>query len=220
MAIFLSGWIPYVVILRTWYPVPVVGIQRKRERRLIRQFALNRAHAHTAKPTGHDDGDEDHRAGRPNILGAAGPAKLHADAPTPSDTEEKPPAPASKKHSGDPEAVEGAPASKKPADATEKAKAPPASKKHAKDPDEAKKPPASKKPKVAATKTKAKAKKTPASPKSPRKTKKETASSKPAPKKPAAKQLPKKKGPAKEVPKTPKLPPKRTMCCDPTPMRR
>ncbi|KAE8987382.1 hypothetical protein PF011_g19603 [Phytophthora fragariae] len=134
----------------------------------------------------------------PNILGVAGPAKPHADAPTPSDTEEKPPAPAFKKHSGDPEA------------------------KHAKDPDEAKKPPASKKPKVAATKAKAKAKKMPASPKSPRKTKKVTASSKSAPKKPviekpAAEQLPKKKGSAKEDPKTPKLPPKRTAVLRPDP---
>ncbi|KAE8982180.1 hypothetical protein PR002_g23602 [Phytophthora rubi] len=148
----------------------------------------------------------------PNALGAAGPAKHHADAPTPSEEEEKPPAPASTKHSGDPEGAKAASASKKPANATEEAKEPPASKKHA---DEAKKMPASKKPTVAATKTKVKAKKTPASPKPPRKTKKVTASSKPAVKKPAvmkpaAKQLPKKKGTAKESPKTPKLPPKRT----------
>ncbi|KAE9338654.1 hypothetical protein PR003_g11391 [Phytophthora rubi] len=148
----------------------------------------------------------------PIALGAAGPAKHHADAPTSSDTEEKPPAPASKKHSGDPEAAKDASASKKPADATEKAQEPPASTKHAKDANEAKKLPASKNPKAAATRVKAKpkTKKTPASPKPTRKTKKVAASSKPTPKKPAAKQLPKKKGSVKEGPKTPKLPPKRT----------
>ncbi|KAE9112002.1 hypothetical protein PF010_g10607 [Phytophthora fragariae] len=126
--------------------------------------------------------------------------------------EEKPPAPTSKKHSGYPETAKDASASKKPADATEKAKEPPASTKLAKD---AKKLSASKKPKVAATKAKAKANKTPGSPKPTRKTKKVTASSKPAPKKPvmkkpAAKQLPKKKGSTKESPKTLKLPPMRT----------
>ncbi|KAE8892155.1 hypothetical protein PF005_g3065 [Phytophthora fragariae] len=157
-----------------------------------------------------------------NALEAAGPAKHHADAPTPSDTEEKPPAPASKKHSDDPEEARDAPASKKPSDTTEEAKEPQASKKHAKDADEAKKPPASKKATVAATKTKAKPKKTPASPKPPRKTKKVTASSKPAPKKPvvkkpAAKQLPKKKDTVKENPKTPKLLPKRTDVLRPGP---
>ncbi|KAE8902690.1 hypothetical protein PF001_g7343 [Phytophthora fragariae] len=154
----------------------------------------------------------------PTTLGAAGPGQNHADAPTPSDMEEKPPAPASKKHSGDPEAAKDASASKKAADAAEKAMAPPASKKHAKDPDEAKKPSAPKKPTVAATKTKAK--KTPAPRKTTRKGKKVTAPSKPAPKKPApkkpavekpaAKQLPKTKGTTKESPKAPKLPPKRT----------
>ncbi|KAE9164571.1 hypothetical protein PF002_g31569 [Phytophthora fragariae] len=148
----------------------------------------------------------------PDALRAVGPIQTHADAPTPSDIEEKPPAPASKKHSGDPEAVKAASASKKLANDTEKET--PASKKHAKDAGEAKKP-ASQKPKVAA----AKAKKTPASPKAMRKAKKMTASSKPAPKKPvvkkpaakpAAKQLPKTKGASKEGPKTLKLPPKRT----------
>ncbi|KAE8875778.1 hypothetical protein PF003_g40120 [Phytophthora fragariae] len=148
----------------------------------------------------------------PDALRAVGPMKTHADAPTPSDMEEKPPAPASKKHSGDPEVAKAASASKKPANDTEEAKKTPASKKHAKDAGEAKKP-ASKKPKVAAAK--AKAKKTPASPKATRKAKKVTASSKPAPKKPvvkkpAAKQLPKTKGVSKEGPKIPKLPPKRT----------
>ncbi|KAE9233614.1 hypothetical protein PF004_g9613 [Phytophthora fragariae] len=137
----------------------------------------------------------------PIALGAAGSAKHHADAPIPSDTEEKPPGPASKKHSGDLEAVKDAPASKKPADATEKAKEPPASKKHAKDAGEAKKPPASRKPTVAATKSKVKAKKTPAPPKSTRK----------------AKKLPKKKGTPKESPKALKLPPKRSAVLLPGP---
>ncbi|KAE9000697.1 hypothetical protein PR001_g18719 [Phytophthora rubi] len=152
----------------------------------------------------------------PNALGAAGPAKHHADAPTPSDMEEKPPAPASKKHSGDPEVAKAASASKKPAKDMEEAKETQASKKHAKDAGEAKKLPASKKPKVAATKAKAKVKaKTPASPKPTRKAKKVTASSKPAPKKPvvkkpAAKQLPKTNGSSKEGQKTLKLPPKRS----------
>ncbi|KAE8964629.1 hypothetical protein PR002_g28919 [Phytophthora rubi] len=134
----------------------------------------------------------------PDALRAVGPIKTHADAPTPSDMEEKPPVPASKKHSGDPEVAEAASASKKPANDTEEAKKTPASKKHAKGAGEAKKP-ASKKPKVAAAKAKAK---------------KVTASSKPVVKKPAAKpaakQLPKTKGASKEGPKTPKLPPKRT----------
>ncbi|KAE8972055.1 hypothetical protein PF011_g25793 [Phytophthora fragariae] len=150
----------------------------------------------------------------PDALRAVGPIKTHADAPTPSDMEEKPLAPASKKHSGDPEVAKAASASKKPANNTEEAKKTPASKKHAKDACEAKKP-TSKKPKVAT----AKAKKTPTSPKATRKAKKVTASSKHAPKKPvvkkpaakpAAKQLPKTKGASKEGPKTPKLPPKRT----------
>ncbi|KAE8980181.1 hypothetical protein PR003_g19101 [Phytophthora rubi] len=135
----------------------------------------------------------------PNALGAAGPAKHHADAPTPSEEEEKPPVPASTKHSGDPEGVKGASASKK----------------NANDAAEAKKPPASKKLTASAAKAKTKAKKTPASSKPTRRTKKVTASSKPAPKKPAvkkpaAKQLTKKKGTAKESPKIPKLPPTRT----------
>ncbi|KAE9348214.1 hypothetical protein PR003_g6539, partial [Phytophthora rubi] len=143
-----------------------------------------------------------------DALRAVGPIKTHADAPTPSDMEEKPPAPASKKHSGDPEVVKAASASKKPANDTENAKETLASTKHAKEAGGAKALPASKKPKVATTKAKA-------SPKSTRKTKKVAASSKPASKKlavkkPAAKQLPTKKGSAKEDPKTPKLPPKRT----------
>ncbi|KAE8957022.1 hypothetical protein PR002_g31295 [Phytophthora rubi] len=152
----------------------------------------------------------------PDALRAVGPMKTHADAPTPSDMEEKPPAPASKKHSGDPEVVKAASASKKPANDTENAKETLASTKHAKEAGGAKALPASKKPKVATTKAKAKPKpKAKASPKSTRKTKKVAASSKPASKKPAvkkpaSKQLPTKKGSAKEDPKTPKLPPKRT----------
>ncbi|KAE8899578.1 hypothetical protein PF003_g16339 [Phytophthora fragariae] len=158
----------------------------------------------------------------PDALRAVGPIKTHADAPTPSDMEEKPPAPASKKHSGDPEVAKAASASKKPANDTEEAKKTPASKKHAKDAGEAKKP-ASMKPKVAAAK--AKAKKTPASPNATRKAKKVTASSKPAPKKPvvkkaAAKQLPKTKGASKESPKILKLPPKRTDVLLPGPHER
>ncbi|KAE9337992.1 hypothetical protein PR003_g11731 [Phytophthora rubi] len=150
----------------------------------------------------------------PDALRAGGPIKPLADAPTPSDMEEKPPAPASKKHSGDPEVAKAASASKKPANDMTEAKETQASEKRAKDAGEAKKLPASKKPKVAATKAKVKAK-TPASPKPTRKAKKVTASSKPAPKKPvvkkpAAKQLPKTKNSSKEGPKTLKLPPKRT----------
>ncbi|KAE8989534.1 hypothetical protein PR002_g21414 [Phytophthora rubi] len=157
----------------------------------------------------------------PDALRAAGPTKPHADAPTPSGMEEMPPAPASKKHSGAPEAAKDASASKKPADTTATANETPASTKHAKAADAAKKLPASKKPKVAATKAKVKAK-TPASPKPTRKTKKVAASSKPAPKnpvtkKPAAKQLPKKKGPTKERQKALKLPPKRTAVLLPDP---
>ncbi|KAE9061927.1 hypothetical protein PF010_g29624 [Phytophthora fragariae] len=104
----------------------------------------------------------------PDALRAVGPTKPHADAPTSTDMEEKPPAPASKKHSGDPEVAKAASASKKPANDTEETKETPASKKHAKDVGDAKTP-ASKKPKVAAAK--AKAKKTPASSKPTRKAK-------------------------------------------------
>ncbi|KAE8908771.1 hypothetical protein PF003_g6830 [Phytophthora fragariae] len=155
-----------------------------------------------------------------DALRAVGPIKTHADAPTPSDMEEKPPTPASKKHSGDPEVAKAASASKKPANDTEEVMETLASTKHTKETGGAKALSASKKPKVATTKAKAKPKpkakaKVPATPKSTRKTKKVAASSKPASKKPpvkkpAAKQLPTKKGSAKEAPKTPKLPPKRT----------
>ncbi|KAE8885268.1 hypothetical protein PF005_g31203 [Phytophthora fragariae] len=83
----------------------------------------------------------------PDARRAVGPIKPHADAPTPSDMEEKPPTPASKKHSGGPEVAKAASASKKPADDMEEAKEGQASEKHAKDAGEAKKLPASKKPK-------------------------------------------------------------------------
>ncbi|KAE8899806.1 hypothetical protein PF005_g14769 [Phytophthora fragariae] len=74
----------------------------------------------------------------PDALRAVWPTKPHADAPTSSDMEEKPPAPASKKHSGDPEVAKAASASKKPANDTEEAKETPASKKHTKDAGKAK----------------------------------------------------------------------------------
>ncbi|GMF32051.1 unnamed protein product [Phytophthora fragariaefolia] len=61
----------------------------------------------------------------PDALGGAGPAEHDADAPSLSETEEKPPAPASKKHSGDPEATKGTSASKKHAnDMSEEKKTP------------------------------------------------------------------------------------------------
>ncbi|KAE8977841.1 hypothetical protein PF011_g23488 [Phytophthora fragariae] len=122
----------------------------------------------------------------PNALGAAGPVKHHADALIPSEEEEKPPAPASTKHSGDPEGAKGAEETTRFQEPT-------------------------------AAATKAKTKKASASSKLTRWTKKVTASSKPASRKPAAKQLPKKKGTAKEGPKTPKLPPKRTDVLLPAP---
>ncbi|KAE8899401.1 hypothetical protein PF005_g19976 [Phytophthora fragariae] len=91
----------------------------------------------------------------PDGLRAVGPTKPHADTPTPTDMEEKSPAPASKKHSGDPETAKDASASKKPVDTTATAHEGPASTKHAKAADVVKKLSASKKPKVAATKAKA-----------------------------------------------------------------
>ncbi|KAE9336770.1 hypothetical protein PF008_g12869 [Phytophthora fragariae] len=138
----------------------------------------------------------------PDALRAVGPIKPHADSPTPSDMEEKPPAPASKKHSGDPEVAKAASASKKPANDMEEAKETQASEKHAKDAGEAKK--------------------LPASPKPTRMANKATTSSKPAPKKPvvkkpAAKQLSKTKGSSKEGKKTLKLPPKRSAVLLPGP---
>ncbi|KAE8907618.1 hypothetical protein PF010_g14496 [Phytophthora fragariae] len=150
----------------------------------------------------------------PDALRAAGPAKHNADADasTPSNMEEKPPAPASKKHLGDPEEAKDALTSKKQAKDSPEAKKTPASEKPASGTEAGRPSPASKK-RSAAVATKKK--KTSASLKPTQKTKKAAASSKPAPKKaalkkPAAKQLPKKKGPAKESLKTPKLPPKRT----------
>ncbi|KAE8968737.1 hypothetical protein PF004_g15442 [Phytophthora fragariae] len=130
----------------------------------------------------------------PDALRAVGPTKPHADAPTSTDMEEKPPAPASKKHSGDPEVAKAASASKKPANDTEETKETPASKKHAKDVGDAKTP-ASKKPKPAPKKPVVK---------------------KPAAK-PAAKQLPKTKDSSKEGQKTLKLPLKRSAVLLPGP---
>ncbi|KAE9328350.1 hypothetical protein PR003_g15805 [Phytophthora rubi] len=154
----------------------------------------------------------------PDALGAAGTAKHNADASPPSGMEEKPPAPASKKHSGDPEEAKDASTSKKQAKEANEAKKTSASEKPASGTEAGGQPPASTK-RAAAVATK---KKTPASLKPTRKTKTATASSKPAPKKAAAKklaakQLSKKKGAAKEGPKTPKLPPKRTYVLLPVP---
>ncbi|KAE8975767.1 hypothetical protein PF005_g26068 [Phytophthora fragariae] len=49
----------------------------------------------------------------PDALRAVGPIQTHADVSTPSDMEEKPPVPASKKHSGNSEVAKAASASKK-----------------------------------------------------------------------------------------------------------
>ncbi|GMF44028.1 unnamed protein product [Phytophthora fragariaefolia] len=118
----------------------------------------------------------------PDTLGAAGPAEHDADAPSLSETEEKPPAPASKKHSGDPEATKGTSASKKHAnDMSEETKTP-ATEKPSTGAKAKGNPPASPKLTAAAAQKK---KKTSASTKPTRKTAKTTASSKPAPKKPA-----------------------------------
>ncbi|KAE8977888.1 hypothetical protein PR003_g25699 [Phytophthora rubi] len=130
----------------------------------------------------------------PNALRAADPVKHNADAFTPSDMEEKPSAPASKKRSGDPEEAKDASAAKKQAKDANEAKKTPASEKPASGTEAGRPSPASKKRSAAAA---TKKKKTSASLKPTRKKKKATASSKPAVKKPAAKQLPKKKGPAK-----------------------
>ncbi|KAE9008841.1 hypothetical protein PR001_g15220 [Phytophthora rubi] len=134
--------------------------------------------------------------------------------------EEKPPAPASKKHLGDPEEAKDALASKQQAKEAPEAKKTPASEKPASGTEAGRPSPASKK-RWAAAGTKKK-KKTSASLKPTRKAKKAAASSKPGPKmaavkNPAAKQLPKKKGPAKESPKTPKLLPNRTDVLLPAP---
>ncbi|GMF51315.1 unnamed protein product [Phytophthora fragariaefolia] len=146
----------------------------------------------------------------PDALGAAGPAEHDADAPSLNETEEKPSAPASQKHSGDPEATEETPASKK----------------HANDMSEEKKKPATEKPTIGAktekspptspklTPAASKKKKTSASKKPTRKTAKTNASPKPAPKKPAVKKpaakQPSKKDARKEDRRTSRLPPKRT----------
>ncbi|GMF26151.1 unnamed protein product [Phytophthora fragariaefolia] len=127
----------------------------------------------------------------PDALGAAGPAEHDADAPSLSETEEMLPAPASKKHSGDPEATKGTSASKKHANDMSEEKKTPATEKPTNGAKAEENPPASPKLTAAATqKKKASASKNPT-----RKTTKTTASSKAAPKKPAvkkpaAKQLP------------------------------
>ncbi|KAE9253246.1 hypothetical protein PF004_g1584 [Phytophthora fragariae] len=126
----------------------------------------------------------------PNALGAAGPSKPHADALAPSHEEEKPPAPASTKHSRDPEEAKDASASKKPANDSEGAGGIGFTEaREGRGQSEE----TTRFQELTASATKAKTKKTPASSKPPRRTKKP----------------PKKKGSAKEDPKTPKLPPKR-----------
>ncbi|GMF62246.1 unnamed protein product [Phytophthora fragariaefolia] len=145
----------------------------------------------------------------PDAFGAAGPAERDADAPSLSETEEKPSAPASQKHSDDPEATEGTPASKKHANDMSEEKKKPATEKPTIGAKTEKSPPASPKLTPAASRKKTSASKKPA-----RKTTKTAASPKPAPKKPAvkkpaSKQLPKKDTP-KEARRTSRLPPKRT----------
>ncbi|GMG18610.1 unnamed protein product [Phytophthora fragariaefolia] len=148
----------------------------------------------------------------PDALGAAGPAQHNADAPSLTETEEKPSAPASQKHSDDPEATEDTPASKKHAhDMSEgKKKEKAATEKPSIGEKTEKSPPASPKQTPAASKKK----KTSASKKLTRKTKKTTASPKPAPKRPAVKKpaatQPSKKDAPKEDRRTSLLPPKRT----------
>ncbi|KAE9197702.1 hypothetical protein PF005_g16410 [Phytophthora fragariae] len=82
----------------------------------------------------------------PDALRAGSPIKPLADPPTPSDMVEKLQAPASKKHSGDPEVAKAASASKKPTNDMKEAKETQASDKRAKDAGEAKKVTASSKP--------------------------------------------------------------------------
>ncbi|GMF51731.1 unnamed protein product [Phytophthora fragariaefolia] len=150
----------------------------------------------------------------PDALGAAGPAEHDADAPTLSETEEKPPAPASKKHSDNPETTKRTSASKKHANDVNDEKKTPAPEKLTTGAEAEGKSSAS--PKLTADATQKK--KTSASTKPTRKTTKTTASSKPTPKKPAvkkpaAKQLPKKKDAMKDMKETrrnARLPPKRT----------
>ncbi|KAE8878980.1 hypothetical protein PF010_g13916 [Phytophthora fragariae] len=120
----------------------------------------------------------------PNALGAAGPSKPHADALAPSHEEEKPPAPASTKHSRDPEEAKDASASKKPANDSEGAGGIGFTEaREGRGQSEE----TTRFQELTASATKAKTKKTPASSKPPRRTKKVNASSKPVPKKPAVK---------------------------------
>ncbi|GMF58266.1 unnamed protein product [Phytophthora fragariaefolia] len=146
----------------------------------------------------------------PDALGAAGPAEHDADAPSLNETEDKPSAPASQKHSGDPEATEETPASKKHANDMSEEKKTTATEKPSVGAEMEKSPPASPKLTPAASKKK----KTSASKKPTRKTKTTTASPKAAPKKPAVKKpaakQPSKKDAPKEDRRTSRLPPKRT----------
>ncbi|KAE8989944.1 hypothetical protein PR001_g21634 [Phytophthora rubi] len=197
-------------------PVPNGEIQRKLRHGLIRQSALSRAHGASRKSTGHDNHhrDADHRAAHPRRPSGCWPRQEQRRRVHPKRHGGEASGACFQEARGEPEEAKDASASKNAND-TEEAKETPAPKKHAKNAAEAKKPPTSKKLTASTTKTKMKAKKTPASSKPTRRAKKVTASSKPAPKKPAgkkpaAKQLPKKKDTAKESPKTPKLPPKRT----------
>ncbi|GMF29093.1 unnamed protein product [Phytophthora fragariaefolia] len=179
-------------------------------------FENSRTHEHkprTAGPPGMTTETQMILQAAPDALGAAGPAEHDADAPTPSETEEKPPAPASKKHLGDPEETKGTSASKKHAKDVNKEKKTPAPEKPTTSAEAEGKPPASTK--LAAAAAQKKKKKKPASAKLTPKTTKTTASSKPAlnksaVKKPAAKQLPKKKDVTMETRRTARLPPKRT----------
>ncbi|GMF22948.1 unnamed protein product [Phytophthora fragariaefolia] len=145
-----------------------------------------------------------------DALWAAGPAEHDADAPTLIETEKKPPAPAFKKHSGDPETTKVTSASKKHANGVNDEKKTPAPEKPTTGAEAERNPPPSSKLTAAATQKK----KTSASTKPTRKTTKTTASSKPAPKKPAvkipaAKQLSNNTDATKETRRTARLPPKR-----------
>ncbi|GMF41065.1 unnamed protein product [Phytophthora fragariaefolia] len=145
-------------------------------------FDNSRSHEHKpsiAGPPGMTTETQMNLRAAPDALGAAGPAEHDADAPSLCETEEKPPVPASKKHSGDPEATEGTSASKKHANDMFEEKKTPATEKPTIGAKTEENPPASPKLTAAAVQKK----KTSASKKPTRKTTKTTASSKPAPKK-------------------------------------
>ncbi|GMF23835.1 unnamed protein product [Phytophthora fragariaefolia] len=157
------------------------------------QFDNSRSHEHKPRITGPPGMTTETQMilrTAPDALGAAGPAEHDADAPSLSETEAKPPTPASKKHS-----EKKTPAPEKPTIGAEAEGKPPAS------------------PKLT-TPAAQKKKKTSASKKHTRKTTKTIPSPKPVPKKPTvkkptAKQLPKKNAP-KEARRTLRLPPKPT----------